>query len=236
MTPKNILIVLTSHDELGDTGEKTGFWLEELAAPYYALKDAGHRLTLASPKGGKPPLDPRSDEEDSQTDATRRFKADPHAQMALDTTKHLGDMKADQFDAIFFPGGHGPLWDLAEDADAKRLIETSLAADKPVGLVCHAPAILKQVEAADGGPLVKGRKVTGFTDAEEKAVELTDVVPFSLEQVLKEQGADWSEGGTFKVHVVTDGLLVTGQNPPSSAATAEALMNVLENASEPADA
>ena len=223
-----ILIPLTSHSELGDTGEKTGFWLEELAAPYYTLKDAGHSLVLASPDGGKPPLDPRSDEEDSQTDATRRFKKDPEAQMALDTTKQLSEMRAEEFDAIFFPGGHGPLWDLAEDADAKRLIETTLRSGKPVALVCHAPAILKQVESEDGSPLVKGRKVTGFTNGEEEAVGLTKVVPFSLEDVLKEQGAEWSEAGQFESHVVADGLLITGQNPPSSAPTAEALMKALE--------
>ncbi|MEN3972300.1 type 1 glutamine amidotransferase domain-containing protein [Sphingomicrobium sp. XHP0235] len=223
-----ILIVLTSHDELGDTGEKTGFWLEELAAPYYTLKDAGHSLTLASPKGGKPPLDPRSDNEDSQTDATRRFKDDPEAQMALDTTKQLADMRTDNFDAVFFPGGHGPLWDLAADADAKRIIETTLRSGKPVGLVCHAPAILKQVESEDGSPLVKNRKVTGFTNEEEEKVGLTKVVPFLLEDVLKEQGAHWSEGGVFEPHVVADGLLITGQNPPSSAPTAEALLKALE--------
>ncbi|WP_343344188.1 type 1 glutamine amidotransferase domain-containing protein [Sphingomicrobium sp. XHP0239] len=223
-----ILIILTSHSELGDTGEKTGFWLEELAAPYYSLKDAGHSLILASPKGGQPPLDPRSDEEDSQTDATRRFKKDPEAQMALDTTKQLSDMDAEHFDAIFVPGGHGPLWDLAEDADTKRLIEATLRSGKPVGLVCHAPAILKQVESEDGTPLVRGRKITGFTNEEEKAVGLSDVVPFSLEDVLKEQGAEWSEADTFEPHVVADGLLITGQNPPSSAPTAEALVKALE--------
>ena len=231
-----VLMVLTSHDELGDTGEKTGFWLEEFAAPYYVFKDAGAEIVLASPKGGEPPLDPRSNEEDSQTEDTRRFKNDPEAQMALSTTRLLSEMEAGDYDMIFYPGGHGPLWDLAESEDSKALIESALGSGRPVGLVCHAPAVLKIVETEDDEPLVKGRKVTGFTDEEEKAVELCDVVPFSLEQVLKEQGADWSEGGTFKVHVVTDGLLVTGQNPPSSAATAEALMNVLENASEPADA
>ncbi|MCM8557823.1 type 1 glutamine amidotransferase domain-containing protein [Sphingomicrobium sediminis] len=232
----NILIVLTSHDELGDTGEKTGFWLEELAAPYYTLKDAGHTLTLASPKGGQPPLDPRSDEEDSQTEATRRFKADPEAQMQLSTTKVLADMDTSNFDAVFYPGGHGPLWDLAESADSKRIIETTLRSGKPVALVCHAPAVLKNVESEDGSPIVKGRKVTGFTNEEEAAVELTDVVPFLLEDVLKEQGAQWSEGGTFQPHVVADGLLITGQNPPSSAPTAEALMKALEAKREYADA
>ncbi|WP_265569807.1 type 1 glutamine amidotransferase domain-containing protein [Sphingomicrobium nitratireducens] len=232
----NILIVLTSHDKLGDTGEKTGFWLEELAAPYYALKDAGHDLVLASPKGGQPPLDPKSDAPDAQTEDTKRFKDDPEAQARLATTRLLSDVSLDEYDAIFFPGGHGPLWDLAQSVRVKELIEGALAAQKPVGLVCHAPAILKNVCAADGGPLVKGRKVTGFTNAEEEAVGLTDVVPFLLEDALKEQGADFSEAGVFQPHVVTDGLLVTGQNPPSSAPTAEALMRVLEKEKASEDA
>ena len=223
----NILIVLTSHDELGDTGEKTGFWLEELAAPYYVLKEAGHHLTLASPKGGQPPLDPRSDEEDSQTEATKRFKADPEAQMALSTTKLLSEMDPENFDAVFYPGGHGPLWDLADSADSKRIIETTLRSGKPVALVCHAPAVLKNVENEAGKPLVEGRKVTGFTNAEEEAVGLTDVVPFLLEDCLKQQGAQFSEGGTFEEHVVADGLLITGQNPPSSGPTAKALCEAL---------
>ncbi|MCJ7421417.1 type 1 glutamine amidotransferase domain-containing protein [Sphingomicrobium astaxanthinifaciens] len=223
----NILIVLTSHDELGDTGEKTGFWLEELAAPYYVLKDAGHRLTLASPKGGQPPLDPKSDEPDNQTEDTERFKNDPEAQQALATTKLLSEMDPADFDAVFYPGGHGPLWDLAESADSKRIIEGTLRAGKPVALVCHAPAVLKIVETEDGAPIVKGRKVTGFTNEEEEAVGLTDVVPFLLEDTLKEQGAQWSEGGVFAEHVVADGLLITGQNPPSSAPTAQALMKAL---------
>lgn len=230
----NILMVLTSHDQLGDTGKKTGFWLEEFAAPYYVLKDAGHTLTLASPKGGQPPLDPKSDEEDAQTDATRRFKADKDGQAQLAATKKLSDMNANDFDAVFYPGGHGPLWDLAEDADSKALIEKTLAADKPVALVCHAPAVLKNVTAPDGSPLVKGRKVTGFTNEEEAAVGLTDVVPFLLEDELKRLGGDYSKGGTFKPYVVTDGLLITGQNPPSSEPAAEALLKALTR--EKADA
>jgi putative intracellular protease/amidase len=223
-----ILMVLTSHDKLGDTGKKTGFWLEEFAAPYYVLKDAGAEITLASPKGGQPPLDPKSDEPDAQTEATKRFKADDAAKAQLASTEVLADIDPGQFDAVFYPGGHGPLWDLAEDKTSKAIIENTLAADKPVALVCHAPAVLKNANAPDGGPLVKGRKVTGFTNAEEEAVGLTDVVPFLLEDVLKEQGAEFSEGGTFKPHVVTDGLLITGQNPPSSEPAAEALLKVLE--------
>ena len=229
-----ILMVLTSHDQLGDTGKKTGFWLEEFAAPYYVLKDAGADITLASPKGGQPPLDPKSDAPDAQTDATRRFKADTAAQAQLAATEILSSIDAGKFDGIFFPGGHGPLWDLAKDADAKAIIESTLAADRPVALVCHAPAILTNATAPDGQPLVKGRKVTGFTNAEEEAVGLTDVVPFLLEDALKAQGANFSEGGAFKSHVVTDGLLITGQSPPSSEATAEALLKALVREPVPA--
>ena len=222
-----ILMVLTSHDQLGDTGKKTGFWLEEFAAPYYVLKDAGHEITLVSPKGGQPPLDPKSDEPDAQTDATRRFKADAKAQAALATTERLDAIDGASFDAVFYPGGHGPLWDLAEDPASKALIEQTLAAGKPVALVCHAPAVLKNVSAPDGKPLVAGRRVTGFTNAEEEAVGLTRIVPFLLEDELKQRGAQFSEGGTFKSHVVVDGLLITGQNPPSSEAAAEALLKAL---------
>ncbi|WP_037499128.1 type 1 glutamine amidotransferase domain-containing protein [Sphingomonas jaspsi] len=229
----NFLMVLTSHDQLGDTGKKTGFWLEEFAAPYYVLKDAGHTITLASPKGGQPPLDPKSDEPDAQTEATKRFKADAEAQAQLASTETLSSIDPSTFDAVFYPGGHGPLWDLANDPTSKSIIETTLAADKPVALVCHAPAVLKNVQAPNGDPLVKGRKVTGFTNAEEEAVGLTDIVPFLLEDELKAQGADFSEGGTFTEHVVTDGLLITGQNPPSSEAAAEALLKVLEEQRQP---
>jgi putative intracellular protease/amidase len=230
----NILMVLTSHDRLGDTGMKTGFWLEEFAAPYYVLKDAGHTITLASPKGGQPPLDPKSDEEDAQTDATRRFKADEEAQAQLASTRVLAEVQSARFDAVFYPGGHGPLWDLAEDRDSKALIERTLAEGKPVALVCHAPAVLKNVTAPDGSPLVQGRKVTGFTNEEEEAVGLTDIVPFPLEDELKRLGGNFSKGGTFKPHVVTDGLLITGQNPPSSEPAAEALLHALTR--EKADA
>ena len=232
----NILMVLTSHDELGDTGEKTGFWLEEFAAPYYVLKDAGADITLASPKGGQPPLDPKSDAPDAQTDATRRFKADSGAQAQLATTTPLADIDPARFDAVFYPGGHGPLWDLAEDAKSKSIIETALMAGKPVALVCHAPGVLKNVTAPDGRPIAKGRKLTGFTNDEEAAVGLTDVVPFLLEDVLKRQGADFSQGGLFKPYVVTDGLLITGQNPPSSEPAAEALLKSLQKAPATADA
>ncbi len=232
----NILMVLTSHDQLGDTGKKTGFWLEEFAAPYYVLKDAGHTITLASPKGGQPPLDPKSDEPDAQTDATRRFKGDAQAQAQLASTEKLDSIDGNDFDAIFYPGGHGPLWDLTNDATSKQLIADTLAAGKPVALVCHAPGALKDVMTADGEPLVKGRKVTGFTNEEEEAVGLTDVVPFLLEDALKDRGGDYSKKGTFEPYVVTDGLLITGQNPPSSEPAAEALLKVLTSAREEVDA
>jgi putative intracellular protease/amidase len=228
----NILMVLTSHDQLGDTGKKTGFWLEEFAAPYYVLKDAGHQITLASPRGGQPPLDPKSDEAASQTDATRRFKDDADAQAQLASTKPLESVRPSDFDALFYPGGHGPLWDLAEDPKSKALIEQTLADGKPVALVCHAPAVLKNVTAQDGVPLVAGKSVTGFTNEEEEAVGLTKVVPFLLEDVLKQLGAKFSKAEPFKPHVVREGLLITGQNPPSSEPAAEALLEAL--AKEPA--
>lgn len=223
----NILMVLTSHDQLGDTGKKTGFWLEEFAAPYYVLKDAGHEITLASPKGGQPPLDPKSDDADSQTDATRRFKADAQAQAQLASTKRLDTVRSSDFDAVFYPGGHGPLWDLAEDPQSKTLIEQTLADGKPVALVCHAPAVLKNVTAHGGAPLVAGKSVTGFTDEEEEAVGLTNVVPFLLEDVLKQLGAKFSKADPFKPHVVRDGLLITGQNPASSEPAADLLVEAL---------
>ncbi len=223
----NILMVLTSHSELGDTGKKTGFWLEEFAAPYYVLKDAGHEITLASPRGGQPPLDPKSDAPDAQTDATRRFKTDGAAQAQLATTERLSDIDATMFDGVFYPGGHGPMWDLAEDGDSKALIEEMMAAGKPVALVCHAPAALKNVTTPGGAPLVRGKKVTGFTNGEEEAVGLTNVVPFLLEEMLKAKGGNYVKGPDFGSFVVTDGLLITGQNPPSSGPAAEALMKAL---------
>jgi len=231
-----ILMVLTSHDQLGDTGKKTGFWLEEFAAPYYVLTDAGHEITLASPKGGQPPLDPKSDEPDAQTDATRRFKGDAEAQAKLASTEQLRSVRSSDFDAVFYSGGHGPLWDLAEDPQSGALIEQTVADGKPVALVCHAPAVLKNVKAQDGSPLVAGKSVTGFTDDEEAAVGLTDVVPFLLEDVLKQLGARFSKTEPFKPHVVRDGLLITGQNPASSEPAAEALLHVLAEAPASADA
>lgn len=225
-----ILIVLTSHDQLGDTGKKTGFWLEELAAPYYALKDAGAELVLASPAGGRPPLDPKSNEPDAQTDATRRFEADTEANALLDSTHRLDAVDPADFDAVFYPGGHGPLWDLADSADSRRIIETTLRAGRPVALVCHAPGVLRDVENEDGTPLVQGKKVTGFTNSEEEGVGLTDVVPFLVEDMLQERGGVYSKGEDWASYVVQDGLLITGQNPGSSAAGAEALIAQLQGA------
>lgn len=223
----NILMVLTSHDKLGDTGEKTGFWLEEFAAPYYALKDAGADIVVASPRGGQPPLDPKSDAPDAQTDDTRRFKDDADAKAVLANTVRLDSVKADDFDAVFYPGGHGPLWDLAEDGASIGLIEAFVKADKPVGAVCHAPGVFRSVKGADGAPLVKGRKVTGFTNSEEEAVGLTDIVPFLVEDMLIANGGHYSSGPDWSSHVVTDGKLVTGQNPASSREAAEALLKLL---------
>lgn len=223
-----ILMVLTSHDQLGDTGQKTGFWLEEFAAPYYALKDAGAEIVIASPKGRQPPLDPKSDAEDAQTDDTRRFRNDPDAQQALASTHRLADMKAEDFDAVFYPGGHGPLWDLAEDPASIGLIEAFAGAGKPTGFVCHAPGVLKDVKGPDGAPLVKGRAVTGFTNSEEEAVGLTEVVPFLVEDMLKANGGRYSQGADWSSHVLTDGGLVTGQNPASSREAANALLGLLK--------
>ncbi|QYJ24049.1 type 1 glutamine amidotransferase domain-containing protein [Achromobacter sp. ES-001] len=223
-----ILIVLTSHDTLGNTGRKTGFWLEEFAAPYYAFLDAGAEVTLASPKGGQPPLDPKSDDPDAQTDATRRFRQDAEAQRVLANTQRLADMQAADYDAVFYPGGHGPLWDLAEDTNSVALIETMLAAGKPVSAVCHAPGVLRHAKTADGKPLVQGRQVTGFTNSEEAAVQLTDVVPFLVEDELTRLGGVYSRGPDWQPYVICDGLLVTGQNPASSVAVAEALLERLK--------
>lgn len=223
-----ILMVLTSHDQLGDTGKKTGFWLEEFASPYYAFIDANAQVTLASPKGGQPPLDPKSDEADAQTDATRRFRADSTAQAALADTLPLGEIDPYDFDAVFYPGGHGPLWDLAEDQDSKTLIEAFYASNKPIAAVCHAPGVLKNVNAPDGHPVVKDKKVTGFTNSEEQAVGLTDVVPFLVEDMLKAKGAQYSKAADWASYVVEDGHLITGQNPASSEAVAQALLKRLE--------
>lgn len=222
-----ILIVLTSHDQLGDTGRTTGFWLEELAAPYYAFTDAGAHIVLASPKGGQPPLDPKSNEPDFQTDLTRRFEADPAATAQLAATVRLDSVNQGDFDAVFYPGGHGPLWDLANDRHSIALIESFIAANKPVALVCHAPGVLRDVKAADGSPLVAGRKVTGFTNSEEAGVGLTDVVPFLVEDMLRAAGGQYSKGPDWGSYVVSDGLLITGQNPASSAETAAVLVKHL---------
>ena len=224
----NVLMVLTSHDQLGDTGHKTGFWLEEFAAPYYVLKDAGAKLTLASPKGGQPPLDPKSDAPESQTAATQRFKQDAAAQAALASTVPLSTVKAADYDAVFYPGGHGPLWDLAEDKDSIALIATLHAAGKPVAAVCHAPSVLRHVKSSDGQPLVKGKKVTGFTNSEEEAVGLSKVVPFLVEDMLKDNGGIYSKGADWAPYVLTDGILITGQNPASSEAAAQALLTLLK--------
>lgn len=223
-----ILMVLTSHDQLGNTGRKTGFWLEELAAPYYVFKEAGYEITLASPKGGQPPLDPKSNEPDFQTDDTRRFEADAEAGKALANTVKLADVNAADFDTVFYPGGHGPMWDLAESPDSSALIESFLAASKPVALVCHAPGVLRHVKTAEGRPLVEGRKVTGFTNTEEAAVGLTEVVPFLVEDELQAKGGNYSKGPDWGPYVVQDGLLITGQNPASSAPAARRLVEALK--------
>ena len=225
-----ILMVLTSHDQLGNTGMKTGFWLEEFAAPYYVFKDAGAEVLLASPKGGQPPLDPKSDEADSQTEATRRFKQDPTAQAALAHTAKLAEVSSDGVDAVFYPGGHGPLWDLAEDNNSIKLIGAMASAGKTVAAVCHAPGVLRHAKAADGSPLVKGKRVTGFTNTEEAAVKLTTVVPFLVEDMLVENGGTYSKGADWQPYVVTDGKLITGQNPASSADAARAVLAQLQAA------
>jgi putative intracellular protease/amidase len=222
-----VLIVLTSHDQLGNTGRKTGFWLEELAAPYYAFKDAGADIVLASPLGGRPPLDPKSNEPGSQTELTHRFEADAAAMAQLAATVRLDSVTQADFDTVFYPGGHGPLWDLAEDRASIALIESFLAADKPVALVCHAPGVLRHVRTPDGRPLVEGKQVTGFTNSEEAAVGLTDVVPFLVEDELKAQGGNFSRGEDWASYVLRDGLLITGQNPGSSAETATVLLGAL---------
>ena len=213
---------------MGDTGKKTGFWLEEFAAPYYVFKDAGADITLASPKGGQPPIDPSSDADDAQTDDTRRFHGDNAAQEHLATTRRLSEITAEGFDAIFYPGGHGPLWDLSEDADSKRLIEAFAAADRPVGAVCHAPAVFRHTMNTDGKPLVAGRRVTGFTNSEEEAVGLTEVVPFLVEDMLKANGGLYEKAADWSSFVLCDNKLVTGQNPASSAAAAQQLLTLLE--------
>jgi len=222
-----VLIVLTSHDQLGDTGKKTGFWLEEFASPYYHLKDAGVQVTLASPRGSQPPLDPKSHEPDFQTDDTRRFDNDQAAQHELANTAKLAEMKVEDFDAVFYPGGHGPLWDLHNDNDSIALIEGFIAAGKPVATVCHAPAVLLKAKDQNGDPLVKGKKVTGFSNSEEAAVELADVVPYLVEDQLIAKGGEYQKVEDWNSLAVVDGLIITGQNPGSSAAVAEALVKAI---------
>lgn len=223
----NVLIVLTSHSELGNTGEKTGFWVEEFAAPYYVFQKAGANITLASPAGGQPPIDPKSTAPDAQTEATKRYYNDKELQEKVATTKKLSEVSAKDFDAVFYPGGHGPMWDLYGDEDSIRLIQNFWKASKPVVAVCHAPAALLNVKGEDGEPLVKGKKVTGFTNTEEEAVKLTDVVPYLLEDELKARGCEYSRGDDWSEYVVKDGLLITGQNPASSEKAAEELVALL---------
>ncbi|WP_291968014.1 type 1 glutamine amidotransferase domain-containing protein [Maribacter sp.] len=223
-----ILFVLTSHDELGDTGKKTGFWVEEFAAPYYALLDKGAEITVATPKGGQAPIDPSSDTEDAQTKDTKRFKEDKEAQEIIANTKVLADVNANDFDAVFYPGGHGPLWDLANDLTSVKLIETFNEQEKPIAFVCHAPAALKRVSGTDGNPLVKGKKVTGFTNSEEEAVQLTEIVPFLVEDMLQENGGIYSKKEDWAAYAVQDGNLITGQNPASSELVAEKLLAALK--------
>jgi putative intracellular protease/amidase len=220
-----ILMVITSHDQLGNTGRKTGFWLEELAAPYFVFKDSGAEVTLASPKGGRPPLDPKSNEPEFRTDLTRRFEKDAAAEAQLDKTVRLESVKHEDFDTVFYPGGHGPMWDLAEDRNSVKLIESFLAAGKPIALVCHAPGALRHVKTPDGKPLVQGKQVTGFTNGEEEG--LTKVVPFLVEDEMLKLGAIFSKKSNWAVHVVSDGLLTTGQNPASSGPAAKVLLEKL---------
>lgn len=223
-----VAIVLTSHDELGTTGRKTGFWLEELAAPYYLFKNAGVDVVLTSPKGGQAPLDPKSNEPGFRTDLTRRFEADAEAMAALANTVRLDSISADDFDTVFYAGGHGPLWDLAEDEHSTRLIETILRAGKPLALVCHAPGVLRHTTNPDGTPLVEGKKVTGFTNSEEAAVGLTEVVPFLVEDELIKLGGLYSKVGDWEPYVLQDGLLITGQNPASSGPAADRLLELVD--------
>jgi putative intracellular protease/amidase len=225
----HILIVLTSHEQLGETGRKTGFWLEEFAAPYYVFTDAGARVSLASPMGGQPPIDPTSAHPDAASESTRRLECDRDAQAALAGTLRLRDVVTENIDAVFYPGGHGPLWDLAEDAHSIALIETTYAAGKPLAAVCHGPAVLRHAKSAESHPLVKGKSVTSFSNSEEQAVGMSDVVPFSVEDMLIAEGARFSKAADFEAHVVVDGLLITGQNPASSGPAARALLALLQS-------
>jgi putative intracellular protease/amidase len=229
-----ILMVLTSHDQLGNTGRKTGFWLEELAAPYYVFKDAGNEITLASPKGGRPPLDPKSNEPEFRTDLTLRFEKDAAAEGQLDKTVRLDSVRQEDFDTVFYPGGHGPMWDLAEDKHSIKLIESFLVAGKPIGMVCHSTGALRHVKAPDGKLLVQSKEVTGFTSGEEEAVGLTKIVPFLVEDEMLKLGAVFSKKANWEVHIVSDGLLITGQNPHSSGPAAKTLLAKLKQMTKPA--
>ncbi len=224
----NVLFVLTSHDKLGDTGKKTGFWVEEFAGPYYTLKDKGVNITLATPEGGKAPIDPSSTTEDASTESTERYNNDPEAQERIANTTKLSEVNPAAYDAVFYPGGHGPLWDLSQDKTSITLIESFNQAQKPIGFVCHAPAALKNVKGTDGAPLVKGKKVTGFTNSEEQAVDLVDVVPFLVEDMLKENGGNYSKAADWNEYALQDGNLITGQNPASSKKVAEMLYDSLK--------
>jgi putative intracellular protease/amidase len=229
-----VLMVLTSHDQLGNTGRKTGFWLEEMAAPYYTFKDAGVEITLASPKGGHPPLDPKSNEPEFRTDLTRRFEKDAAAEAQLNKTVRLDSVRQEDFDTVFYPGGHGPMWDLAEDKHSIKLIESFIAAGKTIGIVCHSTGALHHVKAPGGEPLVQGKEVTGFTNGEEEEVALTKIVPFLVEDEMLKLGATFSKKANWEVHVVSDGQLITGQNPHSSGPAARALMAALQQKAKPA--
>lgn len=224
-----ILMVLTSHDALGDTGQKTGYWLEELAAPLYAFQEAGYQVVLSSPKGGRPPVDPKSEAAQAQTDATRRLAEDQEAQALLAATLPLESVTSDEFDALFFPGGHGPIWDLAESPVCRALIEDFHHHRKPIGAVCHGPVVFRHAKREDGSPLVTNREVTGFSNSEEAAVGLTSAVPYLLEDELKRLGARYSKGDDWEPHMVKGGRIVTGQNPASSQGTAEGLLELLKS-------
>jgi putative intracellular protease/amidase len=222
-----ILLVLTSHDQLGKTGKKTGFWLEEFAAPYFTFKDFGANVVIASPKGGQPPLDPKSDLPEFQTHATSRFRKDPSAQTQLGHTMKLSEISAKDFDAVFYPGGHGPMWDMGDNPTSIALLEAFIQAGKPIAAVCHAPVALVNVRNPEREFFIQGKRVTGFSNSEEEAVKLSNVVPFLLEDKLKQRGGIYSKGDDWSSYVLVDGNLITGQNPASSAAAAEELLNVL---------
>jgi putative intracellular protease/amidase len=223
-----ILFVVTSHDKLGDTGKKTGLWIEEFAAPYYYLTDLGVKVDIVSPKGGLPPIDPKSTSPDFQTDATKRYFSDAKTQRKFSKTRKLSKVNHDDYDAVFYPGGHGPLWDLSKDTNSIQLIESFYNNNKPIAFVCHAPAALQHVKDKSGQPLVKGKKVAGFTNSEEVAVGLTDVVPFLIEDMLKQNGAIYKKGADWSSFAISDGLLISGQNPQSSLLVAQKLVKQIQ--------